>query len=138
MPVWGPAPAPVPHTSPQRVLLGIDKGRRAADMSLKRAPAAGHRMTPSAPDAGGDYLRRSTALSSSLGLGGGAAEGGDEAAATEPAEVLPKTLLTLAVSQREAERVMYATQNGTLALGLLDDESEVAPSQGVVLDNLFR
>lgn len=66
-----------------------------------------------------------------------AAEGGEEAAA-EPAEVLPKTLLTLAVSQREAERVMYATQNGTLALGLLDDKSEVAPSQGVVLDNLFR
>ena len=67
-----------------------------------------------------------------------AAEGGEEAAAAEPAEVLPKTLLTLAVSQREAERVMYATQNGTLALGLLDDKSEVAPSRGVVLDNLFR
>ena len=63
---------------------------------------------------------------------GEAAEG--EAAAV----VLPQTLLTLAVSQREAERVMYATQNGTLALGLLNDDSEVAPSQGVDLDNLFR
>lgn len=63
------------------------------------------------------------------------AEGEEAAAAAAP--VLPQTLLTLAVSQREAERVMFATQNGSLALGLLDDESEVAPSQGVVLDNLF-
>jgi minichromosome maintenance protein 10 len=30
--------APDLNTSPQRVLLGIDKGRKAADMSLKRAP----------------------------------------------------------------------------------------------------
>lgn len=62
---------------------------------------------------------------------------GEEATA-EAATPLPQTLLTLAVSQKEAERVMYATQNGSLALGLLDDESEVAPSQGVVADNLFR
>lgn len=62
---------------------------------------------------------------------------GEEAAA-DTAAPLPQTLLTLAVSQKEAERVMYATQNGSLALGLLDDESEVAPSQGVVADNLFR
>ncbi len=67
------------------------------------------------------------------------AEGGEEAAAAEPAEVLPKTLLTLAVSQREAERVLYAVQYGDrVALGLLDDKSEVAPSLGVVFDNLFR
>ncbi|KAJ4419546.1 hypothetical protein N0V85_000955 [Neurospora sp. IMI 360204] len=31
--------APQPPQSPQRVMLGIDKGRKAADMSLKRAPS---------------------------------------------------------------------------------------------------
>ncbi|KQT94433.1 hypothetical protein ASG49_06025 [Marmoricola sp. Leaf446] len=65
------------------------------------------------------------------------AEGESEDAAAAAPAPLPQTLLTLAVSQREAERVMYASQNGSLALGLLDDDSEVAPSQGVDLENLF-
>ena len=51
---------------------------------------------------------------------------------------LPKTLLTLAVSQQEAERVLYAAQNGDLAFGLLNNDSQVTPSKGVSLDNLFR
>ncbi|KAK3682517.1 hypothetical protein B0T22DRAFT_530810 [Podospora appendiculata] len=45
------------QTSPQRILLGIDKGRRAADMSLKRAPS----LRTSQEDRfgqQGNYLRR--------------------------------------------------------------------------------
>ncbi len=51
---------------------------------------------------------------------------------------LPKTLLTLAVSQAEAERVLFASTNGDLAFGLLNKDSQVAPSQGVDVKNLFR
>lgn len=67
-----------------------------------------------------------------------APEGGTTDAAAAPAEQLPQTLLTLAVSQSEAERVMYASRNGSLAFGLLNDDSQVAPSTGVDQDNLFR
>lgn len=53
-------------------------------------------------------------------------------------EQLPKTLLTLAVSQPEAEKVLFAGGSGELAFGLLNDDSQVAPSQGVNTKNLFR
>jgi pilus assembly protein CpaB len=50
---------------------------------------------------------------------------------------LPKTLLTLAVTQTEAERVLYATSNGELAFALLNKDSKVTPSKGVTEGNLF-
>jgi len=53
-------------------------------------------------------------------------------------EQLPKTLLTLAVSQQDAERVLLAQKLGELAFGLLNDDSVVAPSQGATDQNLFR
>ena len=62
----------------------------------------------------------------------------DPAAAAQPADQLPKTLLTLAVSQAEAERLQFATTNGDLAFGLLNNDSQVAPSAGVTAFNLFR
>ncbi|KAK3332072.1 hypothetical protein B0T19DRAFT_94028 [Cercophora scortea] len=46
------------QTSPQRILLGIDKGRRAADMSLKRAPSLRSSQEDRFGQQGG-YLRRS-------------------------------------------------------------------------------
>lgn len=57
---------------------------------------------------------------------------------TQSTEQLPRTLLTLAVSQPNAEKVMYASTNGTLAFGLLNDDSQVAPSKGVTSKNLFN
>jgi pilus assembly protein CpaB len=50
---------------------------------------------------------------------------------------LPKTLLTLAVTQSEAERVLFATSNGELAFALLNKDSKVGPSKGVNEGNLF-
>lgn len=56
---------------------------------------------------------------------------------------MPKTLLTLAVDQSEAERVLYASGGGSggggsLAFGLLNNDSKVAMSPGVNQANLFR
>lgn len=51
---------------------------------------------------------------------------------------LPKTLLTLAVDQPQAERVLYASSNGDLAFGLLNNDSKVSKSSGVTQGNLFR
>jgi pilus assembly protein CpaB len=58
--------------------------------------------------------------------------------AAAPVEQVPTTLLTVAVTQSEAERVLYADQNGDLAFGLLNNDSQVAASGGVTSANLFR
>ncbi len=51
---------------------------------------------------------------------------------------LPKTLLTLAVTQIEAEKLLFASSNGELSFGLLNNDSEIAPSQGINETTLFR
>lgn len=53
-------------------------------------------------------------------------------------EQLPSTLLTLAVDQGEAERVLYAQGNGELAFALLTDNSTIAPGPPVTAADLFQ
>ncbi len=53
-------------------------------------------------------------------------------------EALPRTLLTLALNQQDAERVLYASNNGELQLGLLTDSSTIKPGPGMTQDGLFR
>jgi pilus assembly protein CpaB len=57
---------------------------------------------------------------------------------TESVEQLPKTLLTLALSQKDAEKVIFASKNGSLSFALLNDDSQVGPSQGVTTASLFK
>ena len=52
-------------------------------------------------------------------------------------EELPRTLMTLAVDQKTAERVLFAAGNGELAFALLNEASTVAPAPGVTADSLF-
>jgi pilus assembly protein CpaB len=52
-------------------------------------------------------------------------------------ESLPRTLFTLAVDQRDAEKVMYASTHGELTFALLNDQSKVKAGPGVTQDNLF-
>ncbi len=59
-----------------------------------------------------------------------------EAAAAPAAGDVTQTLLTVAVDQREAEKLIHGTQTGTLYLGLLDTY-EVKPGPGVDNRNLF-
>ncbi|KAM7192494.1 DNA replication licensing factor mcm10 [Naviculisporaceae sp. PSN 640] len=64
----GPSAAEL-QTSPQRILLGIDKGRKATEMSLKRAPSMrklGDDVPPQQGGAGG-YLRKSNTVSGQIG-----------------------------------------------------------------------
>lgn len=59
--------------------------------------------------------------------------------AAAAAEVLPSTLLTLAVDQEEAEKIIYATQNGDLSFALRNSDSQVDPGNtGVTMTNLFQ
>jgi len=59
-------------------------------------------------------------------------------AGAQTTEQLPSTLFTLAVSQDEAERIMYAATHGSLTFGLLNDKSKVKAGPGVTSTNLFR
>lgn len=53
-------------------------------------------------------------------------------------EQLPRTLLTLAVTQRDAQRVLFASSNGELAFGLLTGNVTVRPDAGVTAADLFE
>ena len=62
---------------------------------------------------------------------------------TDPAgqqttEQLPRTLLTLAVDQKDAQRVLFAAGNGELAFALLTPDSSVKAGPGVTAQNLFE
>jgi pilus assembly protein CpaB len=54
-------------------------------------------------------------------------------------EQLPRTLLTLAVSQAEAQKILFSQTNGELAFGLLpsDGKTSVRPGLRTDADNLF-
>jgi pilus assembly protein CpaB len=61
-----------------------------------------------------------------------------DATGAQTVEQLPRTLFTLAVTQPQAEKILFATKNGELAFGLLNDDSKIAPSNGTNADNLFK
>jgi pilus assembly protein CpaB len=61
----------------------------------------------------------------------------DESGA-QTTEQLPRTLLTLAVNQEEAERIIFASRNGEMAFGLLTDKSKVKAGPGVSATNVFK
>lgn len=61
-----------------------------------------------------------------------------DATGAQTTEQLPRTLFTLGVTQAQAQRLMYATANGELALGLLNKDSVVSPHESVDSGNLFR
>jgi pilus assembly protein CpaB len=61
-----------------------------------------------------------------------------DAAGAQTVEQLPKTLFTFAVSQADAEKILFAASNGELTFGLLNDKSKVKPGPGVSNTNLFR
>jgi pilus assembly protein CpaB len=53
-------------------------------------------------------------------------------------EELPKTLMTLAVKQKDAERIIFGASNGELAFGLLTKDTTLGSSAGFNRSNLFQ
>jgi pilus assembly protein CpaB len=56
----------------------------------------------------------------------------------QPTDQLPSTLLTLAVDQAQAQKVLFAQTNSALSLGLLNDSSSVTPGPATTLGNLYK
>jgi pilus assembly protein CpaB len=67
--------------------------------------------------------------------GSGGVLGGDK---DKPDEDATSTLVTVAVTQDEAERLIHATQTGTLYIALLDGSSTLRPGPGVDNNSLFN
>jgi pilus assembly protein CpaB len=61
-----------------------------------------------------------------------------DATGAQTTEQLPRTLFTLAVTQAQAEKILFASGNGELAFGLLNTDSKVAPDNGANADNLCK
>jgi len=61
-----------------------------------------------------------------------------DAAGSSTTEQLPKTLLTLAVDNKDAQKVLYGASHGELSFGLLNGKSKVTPGAPVTANNLFR
>lgn len=55
----------------------------------------------------------------------------------QPAEVVAADLITVAVDQAQAEKLIFASSNGQLSFGLLNDKSVVKPGPGTTQLNLF-
>ena len=58
--------------------------------------------------------------------------------ARRPPEELPNTLFTLALTQKQAEKILFAQGLGELAFALLNANSELKPGDGVLADDLFE
>lgn len=61
-----------------------------------------------------------------------------EADGSQVTEQLPRTLLTIAVDQEDAQKVLFAVGNGEIAFALLTGQSTVRPDPGANAGNLFR
>lgn len=73
-----------------------------------------------------------------VGLGGTSAAMTSQVDPEAPVQdTMSQALLTLGVTQAEAERIFYASRNGELTLGLLDQDSQVAKGDRVDASNLF-
>ncbi|QZY28010.1 Flp pilus assembly protein CpaB [Nocardioides coralli] len=57
---------------------------------------------------------------------------------TQTTEELPKTLMTLALDQDDAEKVLFSQTNGELVFGLMTEDSNVNSGPGVTTGTLFR
>lgn len=56
----------------------------------------------------------------------------------QPGSTVATTLLTLALTQKQSEQVIQASQTGKLYFALLTSHSQVAPAAGVTDSTLFR
>jgi pilus assembly protein CpaB len=52
-------------------------------------------------------------------------------------EAQPRAMLTLALTQKQAEQIIFAQGNGSMYLGLLNDKSQIRPGPGVNATNVF-
>lgn len=122
-------------TDPARVAGYVEPGSRVA-VFLNGSDAGGQSFTRL-------LLPKVTVLgvgSTAVAAGAttGSATTGTGSATDAPAETLPNTLITLAVTQQQAQKILFAQQNGALAFALLGNQTAVKAGPKTDLGNLFE
>lgn len=124
-------------TDPARVAGFVNPGDQVA-IFLNGSSADG------AGGAGGEYTRMLLPRVQVIAVGATTVTSATQTDATgaqttgQPAEPTSNTLLTLALNQHDAEKVLFASKAGELAFGLLNADSQVTPSRGIGQANLFN
>jgi pilus assembly protein CpaB len=130
---------------PQRVAGFVVPGSEVA-IFVTVTDAAGTRPADEAAPAGAAPAETEESLTrlllprtSVIAVGPSTLRPVDPATAEAPDEdAVAKAILTVAVTQEEAERLVHATQGGTLYLGLLSTTSKTGPAAGITNSNLFK
>jgi pilus assembly protein CpaB len=130
--------------------LPIPDGQMAVSVSLTDAARVSGFLAPGArvavflngTDAAGGqpFTRLLLPRVTVLGVGSAAPVSAAAEEQQDPSapDQLPPTLLTIAVDQRDAQKVLFASANGELAFALLDGESTAERGPSVTAQNLFR
>lgn len=127
-------------TDPARVAGFVVPGSQVAvfvsgDPEIHRADGSVRKLAP--------YTRLILAKVDVIGVGDTAvAERTTTTAGEETIEQIPRTILTVAVDQEQATRLIYAARNGDLSFALRSGRSKVVDGPGVtardVMPELFR
>ena len=115
------------------VSVQLDDPARVAGFAVAGSQVA---IFYTSTDGGGDTTRILLSDVTIIAAGGTTvtSAAGNEA----PTEDLPKTLLTLALDQEDAQKIVYASQHGQLYFSLLGEDSTVSQSENGTNDqNLF-
>jgi pilus assembly protein CpaB len=91
-------------------------------------------------DAGGDFTRLLFPKVEVIGVGSTTllTSTTTDESGEQTTEEVPRTILTLALTQQQAEQIIFAQGHGELSMGLLNDKSVVRPGAGVDSSNLFE
>jgi pilus assembly protein CpaB len=121
---------------PQRVAGFVVPGSEIAIFAtVEKTPETGDQEA-TAQDPGGPQTRLLLPRTSVIAVGPATLRPAAEEAEEE--EAVPTAVLTVAVTQEEAERLVHGIQTGELYLGLLSTTSKTGPSQGVTTTSLFK
>ena len=131
--------------------LTIPKGKMAVSVNLTDPGRVAGFVNPGddvsvflnyTPPSGGGAPFTQLVLKSAEVIGVGATSmvsttktAGDGSSTTEQ---IPSTLITLALDQADATKVLFASNNGALSLGLLNADSTVSKGGRVDITNLFK
>jgi pilus assembly protein CpaB len=77
-------------------------------------------------------------LPKALVVGVGPTTVGSTPANANPEQQLPRTVLTVALAQKDAQKLVFAAQQGQVYLALLTTSSVVTPDLGITRQNLFN
>jgi pilus assembly protein CpaB len=117
-------------TDPDRVAGNIQNGSKVAIFVTGTLETAGATGAAAAGESTRLLLPKVTVLNVGSPQPPTTSTTTDESSGTQTTEQLPKTLLTLAVDQKDAQKVILASKALNLTFGLLTEQSKVRPGPG--------